>query len=378
MATSGAYIDKGPSIDWSTDDNIYGRFKMWKQRWELLLTGPMATMSEEVKCKHLLYWSGERGMELFNSWDLSAEDQKKLVNYWEKFENYAKPHSNELLAVWELHNLRQGMLSLEDFITKLRILIKEANYPAEHYDRFLRDFLVLGINSDRVRKDCFKEGNTLTFSKAREMAKTDESAERQLQLMNASEVNNIASIRDKRYQNRRNQVRHNPRSGQQCRNCGRGSHSQDQCPAKNMTCHYCQKVGHFAKVCLAKLRNKNVHEVEAIADNIQQNQLQSPRVGEEQFVFLGPIVATPLAAQVHSVSCKEKALLEVSISLNNEGMQSHVVCKIDSGAETNILPMSIYQQLKHESHKLGKPTMKLTAYGGAELPNLGSCFVFVK
>lgn len=81
---------------------------------------------------------------------------------------------------------------------------------------------------------------------------------------------------------------------------------------------------------------------------------------------------------MHSVSCKEKALLEVSISLSNEGMQSHVVCKIDSGAETNILPMSIYQQLKHESHKLGKPKMKLTAYGGAELPNLGSCFVFVK
>jgi hypothetical protein len=87
-------------------------------------------------------------MELFNSWDLSAEDRKKLVNYREKFENYAKPHSIELLAVWELHNLRQGMLYLEDFITKLRILIKEANYPVEHYDRFLRDFSVLGMDSD--------------------------------------------------------------------------------------------------------------------------------------------------------------------------------------------------------------------------------------
>ena len=118
--------------------------------------------------------------------------------------------------------------------------------------------------------------------------------------------------------------------------------------------------------CVCQLRNKNVHEVEALADNVQQ------------FVFQGPIVATPLAAEVHSVSCKEKALLEVSISLSNEGMQLHVVCKIVSGAETNILPMSIYQQLKHESHKLGKPTMKSMAYGGAEPPNLGSCFVFVK
>ena len=99
---------------------------------------------------------------------------------------------------------------------------------------------------------------------------------------------------------------------------------------------------------------------------------------EEEHVFLGPIVATPLAAEVHSVLCKEKALLDVSISLSNEGVQSRVVCKIDSGAETNILPMSMYQQLKHKSHKLSKPTMKLTAYGRADLPNLGSCFVFVE
>jgi len=36
---------------------------------------------EEVKCKHLLYWSGERGIKLLNSWDLSVEQHKKLGNY---------------------------------------------------------------------------------------------------------------------------------------------------------------------------------------------------------------------------------------------------------------------------------------------------------
>ena len=99
-------------------------------------------------------------MELFNSWDLLADDQKKQKNYWERFENYVKPHLNELIAAWELHNLRQGTLSFEECIAKLRILVKEANYP-DHYYRFLRDFLVLGMNSDRVRKDCFKKRNTL-------------------------------------------------------------------------------------------------------------------------------------------------------------------------------------------------------------------------
>ena len=34
---SPSFIDKGPSIDWSTDDNLCNCFKMWKQRCELLL-----------------------------------------------------------------------------------------------------------------------------------------------------------------------------------------------------------------------------------------------------------------------------------------------------------------------------------------------------
>ena len=59
------------------------------------------------------------------------------------------------------------VLSLEEFIAKLRILVKEANYPVEHNDRVLRDFLVLGMNSDHVRKDSFKVGNALTFNVAR-------------------------------------------------------------------------------------------------------------------------------------------------------------------------------------------------------------------
>ena len=49
-----------------------------------------------------------------------------------RFENFVKPHSNELIAVWELHSLRQGALSLKEFMAKLRILVKEANYPVEH------------------------------------------------------------------------------------------------------------------------------------------------------------------------------------------------------------------------------------------------------
>ena len=75
-------------------------------------------------------------------------------------------------------------LSLEEFDARLRFLVKETNYPVEHNYRFLRYFLVLGMDSDRVRKDCF------TFKEARDMARSEESEDKQLQLMN-TEVHSI-------------------------------------------------------------------------------------------------------------------------------------------------------------------------------------------
>lgn len=50
------------------------------------------------------------------------------------------------------------------------------------------------MNSDCVRKDFFKIGNTLSFNEARETAKAEESADKQLQLMNTPvEVHPVTS-----------------------------------------------------------------------------------------------------------------------------------------------------------------------------------------
>ena len=95
-------------------------------------------------------------------------------------------------------------------------------------------------------------------------------------------------------------------------------------------------------------------------------------------MFLGPISAPPLTSSVHAISCKEKALLEVSLPLSPKGKQTHVLWNIDSGSETNIIPTSLYNQLGPRVMNLQKPTMNLTAYGGTAIPNLGSCQVYIE
>ena len=192
---------------------------MWTQRCELLFTGPMAKIEKRntMQTPPVLVWRTRHGtiqqLGLIGRW--TKETRKPLAEIWK-------------LRETSLKRADRGVGAAE-FIAKLRILVKEANYPADHYDRFLRDFLVLGMNSDRVRKDCFKEGNALTFNKAREMAKTEESADKQLRVMNTqSEVHPISSM--KRNQHLRDQPNavgglNSGKPGKTCRNCVWGPHS---------------------------------------------------------------------------------------------------------------------------------------------------------
>ena len=178
------------------------------------------------------------------------------------------------------------------------------------------------------------------------MAKSEESADKQLQLMN-TEVHSINT--PKGYQGQRNQrpiLNAGSGKSQACRNCCWGPHSREHCPAKNTTCHYCHKVEHLAKVCLSKLKKKNVHEIEVTAGQSSCDHM-----------FLGPISAIPLASSVHAVSCKEKALLEVCLALSPEGKQKRALSKIDYGAEKKtshpspcitslVLELRIYRNLQ--------------------------------
>ena len=142
--------------------------------------------------------------------------------------------TNELIAAWELYNIKQATLSLEEFIAKLRLLMKEANYPIAHHERFLRDFLVFGMNSQRVRKECLKEGNSLTFQKAKDVAKAEESADTQLKLMNKTTDLSTVKTHSTRKASKSHEKHSRAETFQKpCFAFGRGPHARDKCPAKS-------------------------------------------------------------------------------------------------------------------------------------------------
>jgi hypothetical protein len=116
------------------------------------------------------------------------------------------------------------------------------------------------MKSHSVRKECLKEGNTLTFQKAKNLAKAEESAETQLRDMDkTAEVNLVKKYTDRGATSKSDN--YNKASQQdkdkKCYGCGHNIHPRGQCPARDIQCHFCHKLGHFAKVCIAKKKRED-------------------------------------------------------------------------------------------------------------------------
>ena len=83
--------------------------------------------------------------------EINDGNKEQQNTYWTQFENYIHPQTNQLIAVVELKQLFQGFLSLEDFHTKALRLVQQAGYEGDAKDRVLRDTIISGLTSDKIR-----------------------------------------------------------------------------------------------------------------------------------------------------------------------------------------------------------------------------------
>ena len=86
-----------PKMDWTPGPDLLTKFKRFRQKCELLLDGPLKSRDSTQKCKYVLLWSGDYGLDLFNTWALTDEQQKNLEEYWTRFEYHVKTTSKPYL-----------------------------------------------------------------------------------------------------------------------------------------------------------------------------------------------------------------------------------------------------------------------------------------
>ena len=72
-------------------------------------------LPECQKCKKVIMWSGDFGMDQYVSWGLSKEDMN-LDTIWERFKTFCKLQSNEVHAWFDLlTSFHQGNKSVNEW-----------------------------------------------------------------------------------------------------------------------------------------------------------------------------------------------------------------------------------------------------------------------
>ena len=98
-----------PQMNWDAPDpvNAFGKFE---QKCQLMFKSVLEDTDDEEKVSYILLWSGEKGLDMYNSWAFEKEDdRKKPAVIFEKFENQLEPKTSHCIHRCTLQGMRQEL-----------------------------------------------------------------------------------------------------------------------------------------------------------------------------------------------------------------------------------------------------------------------------
>ena len=281
-----AMLSSGPKLDWTRDNQMYERYKIWKKKVEFIFCSALADSTPKQLVSYLKYWMGDQGIPLIEKWESTgkldysnAEETPateggrrrllssgyKVQTYWDLLDEEFKPKGNKLLSIIELWTRsKQGDKPLNQWLTQVYNLVNICKYPEDSTDRIIRDVLIVGCNSNHARDKIIRQGEAVTLNQVIEILQTEESTHSTMQQIQGYEKKPPASIYYQSYDsrskkskvsNKQNSSSSSPTgstgSKRKCFRCGEPFSRQHmkECRAQNVTCNGCGIKGHFKKCC---------------------------------------------------------------------------------------------------------------------------------
>ncbi len=295
-----------------------------------------------------------------------------LKSYYDRFTAYVEPKANVIFARYKFHEKVQGEREpFEQFVTDLRLLIKDCSYA--NSDEMIRDRIVFGIHSPKVREKLLNVGSELTLEKAIDVARSHELAQAQLKTIASSmstscehavhaisghtSKGSVSKQRNAKYTKRYSdspQTRNAPSMYPKgCGYCGNKRHvDRFHCPAKGKVCKVCGKLNHFAKVCRSNCE-KTVHAI---------SQEGSDQLEECDELFIDSVTQSKQSSDM------EQAFVNIKIGPK----QHEIKFKLDTGSSANVIPLYEYTKLDMQC-TLQQTSRPLYGYGGERLVLKGKC-----
>ena len=285
-------------------------------------------------------------------------------------------------------------------------LVTQAGYEGDAKDQVLRDTIISGLTSDKIRAKIVKEGHGVTLNCIVEIARLEVSTQQHLERMQeTAKVNYIQYGRStkakkgKKPQSGAGASGHSAGAGghwgfkpsrktktspfppDTCYRCGKGRHQKAQdCKAMDATCRGCGKKGHYEKVCL-----KGKHSTHSL--EVPQASTSSAGAGASEPLYFND-EGQPVYTYMVSVPHVNKHLIKFPIALepsilmsnrNNVDSPQSVLLKADTGADVNLMNRKTFNQLFEEAKEVLKLTpIKMENYGNTAVKVLGMFHAFLR
>ena len=279
-------LESGPKLDWTRDNQMYERYRIWRKKVEFIFCSALADSTPKQLVSYLKYWMGDQGIPLIEKWESTGKldysnsretpateggrrrtlsSGYKVQTYWDLLDEEFKPKGNKLLSIIELWTRsKQGDKPLNQWLTQVYNLVNICKYPEDSTDRIIRDVLIVGCNSNHARDKIIRQGEAITLNEVIEILQTEESAYSTMQQIQSHEKKSPASIYYQSYDSRSKKSK-NPSNKQnsssshtgftgskkKCFRCGENFSRQHmkECRAQDITCNGCGIKGHLKKCC---------------------------------------------------------------------------------------------------------------------------------
>lgn len=247
----GIKVDPPPQFDFENAAS----WTKWSKRFERYISiSGLTTKAENEKIHILLYLMGDKAEDSVPQFEVKPIT---LIDMIAAFTNYFEPRYNVIFERY-LFNTRtqEDFETVDGFITDLHKLADTSKY-GDLKEELIRDRIVVGIRDSEVgRKMQLKADLTLKY--AIFISKQAERQHKQNIVMKGAEpkVVEVCAVGKNHFSNDKKKL---------CFNCGKEFPHNKSCPAKNVECFSCGKMGHFFNVCRSKTQKIDHKKVNLVA-----------------------------------------------------------------------------------------------------------------
>ena len=242
-----------PDILELNDGSTASNWRTWVSAWNNYRLATKLDKEEEARqVETLLAVIGKEANKVFRTFTwASPDDAKKIAAVVSKFEEYCIPRENTIYErfLFFTRDQRESE-TVDQYLTELRQIAANCDFESITPDQLLRDRLVTGTKTAKVRENLLKE-KKLTLEKAIDIARAAESTAVQMKVMSAEP--GLSAVKEKEKKQSENVPSVSSGWIKDCRFCGR-NHERRSCPAFGQICAYCKKRNHFVASAQQKAR----------------------------------------------------------------------------------------------------------------------------